>query len=235
MLGIADEQEARATRGDAFIEATQSGGGLSTLMLAVVDITAALAALAQRGVPADRYEVHADDGRKICDVAELKETDRALVDLRIVQYVEPSAQRIARHAAAGLFRHAFPLKRLDHLAMVAPSLEETTRFWTETLGIPVTGEISTPALIIRQLTIGDAVLELLGPATPESPIAARPPGLISMTAFEVPDLNAAVAQARAAGFTAPDPATGVLPGTRTATIPATEMSGIGLQLLEYVE
>jgi hypothetical protein len=49
----------------------------------------------------------------------------------------------------------------------------------------------------------------------------------------VPDLDAAVRQARAAGFTAPDPAPGVLPGTRVATIRGPELAGVNLQLLQY--
>jgi 4-hydroxyphenylpyruvate dioxygenase-like putative hemolysin len=89
-------------------------------------------------------------------------------------------------------------------------------------------------MVINQMRVGDVNLELLGPATPESPLAARPPGPASMTAFEVPDVAAAVAHARAAGFTAPDPAPGPLPGTLTATIPGTQLSGLGLQLLQYV-
>jgi hypothetical protein len=64
--------------------------------------------------------------------------------------------------------------------------------------------------------MGDAVLELLGPASLESPIWKRPPGLVGMASWE--DLDAAVALARAAGFAVTDPAAGVLPGTRTATI-----------------
>ena len=46
-------------------------------------------------------------------------------------------------------------------------------------------------------------------------------------------LDQAVAHARAAGFTVPDPAVGVLPGTRTATIPGAELAGLNMQMLEY--
>ena len=55
-----------------------------------------------------------------------------------------------------------------------------------------------------------------------------------MCAFEVADLDTAVATARALGFGPNEPANGILPGTRVATIPAGEMSGVGMQLLEYV-
>jgi catechol 2,3-dioxygenase-like lactoylglutathione lyase family enzyme len=130
--------------------------------------------------------------------------------------------------------HTFPLRRLDHLAAVAHDLDKQCRFWDDVLGVPVFGEVRTPTMIIRQLKIGDAIFELLGPAGPDSPLHKRPAGLVSMAAWEVDDLPAAVAQARAAGFTVPDPAVGVLPGTHTATIPATELGGVAMQLLQYV-
>jgi catechol 2,3-dioxygenase-like lactoylglutathione lyase family enzyme len=130
--------------------------------------------------------------------------------------------------------HDFPLLRLDHLAAFAPDLDAKTRFWTDVLGVPVAGEVVTPTLVIRQLRIGGAVLELLGAASPDSPILQRPPGLLSMASWEVDDLDAAVRQARAAGFTASDPAAGPLPGTRVSTIPAAELAGVNMQLLQYV-
>ena len=55
-----------------------------------------------------------------------------------------------------------------------------------------------------------------------------------MVAFEVDGLNDAVTLARDRGFTVTDPSDGVLPGTRTATIPADQLSGMAMQLLEYV-
>jgi catechol 2,3-dioxygenase-like lactoylglutathione lyase family enzyme len=144
---------------------------------------------------------------------------------------------LVRHATAvqaGLLDHAFPLRRLDHLAVVAHDLEGRTRFWAEVLGVPVAGEVVTPAMVIRQLRVGDGVLELLGPASPDGPLRQRPPGLVSMASWEVPDLDAAVAQAWAAGFSVPDPAAGVLPGTRVATVPGAELAGVNLQMLQYV-
>jgi hypothetical protein len=130
--------------------------------------------------------------------------------------------------------HAFPLRRLDHLAAVAPDLEAKMCFWAEVLGVPVAGEVTTPAMVIRQLRIGDAVLELLGPASADSPIWKRPPGLVSMASWEVADLDDAVGRARGAGFPVPDPAPGVLPGTRIATVPGSDLAGVNLQLLQYV-
>ncbi|MHB8574197.1 MAG: VOC family protein [Dehalococcoidia bacterium] len=113
-------------------------------------------------------------------------------------------------------------------------LDASTCFWTDILEVPLVGEVRTPTTIIRQFQLSDAVVELLGPTSPDSPVARRRPGLLSMAAFEVTDMAAAVAQARAAGFTVADPAPGSLPGTRVTSIAGAELSGFTLQLLEYV-
>ncbi len=135
---------------------------------------------------------------------------------------------------SGLLAHAIDLKRLDHLAAVAPDLETATAFWQDILRIPVWSEIVTATTVIRQMKVGDAIVELLGPAGPDSPIHTRPPGLSSMTAFEVPNLEQAVAVTRAHGFAISDPVTGALPHTRVSRIAAEHLSGLALQLLEYV-
>ena len=134
----------------------------------------------------------------------------------------------------GLLGHALPLIRLDHLATVTHELDQKARFWADVLGVPVAGEVATPAMLIRQLKVGDAVLELLGPTSAESPIWKRTPGLVSMASWQVQDLDSAVAHARAAGFTVTDPAVGVLPGTRIATVQGGELAGVNLQMLQYV-
>ncbi|MCZ7578992.1 MAG: hypothetical protein M5U18_18865 [Dehalococcoidia bacterium] len=90
-------------------------------------------------------------------------------------------------------------------------------------------------MIIRQLQIGDAIFELLGPDGPESRLAGRPASLASMAAWQVSGrLDDAVSLARERGFTVSEPEPGVIPGTRRASIPGDELAGLGMQLLEYV-
>jgi catechol 2,3-dioxygenase-like lactoylglutathione lyase family enzyme len=235
LLRLADRaQAAPRLEGSPLLAALDEPRGLAVVVLRVPDLKAALANLSRAGIEAVAMEIPGGDGTKICDVASLPSQAPGAVNLALVQYTQPHDDAHASLSKAGLLTHDLPVKRLDHLAAIAPDLESATRFWTDVLGVPVSGEIATPVMIIRQFKIGDAIMELLGPATADSPMRSRPAGLVSMTALEVPDLAAAVAHARAAGFSAPDPATGVLPDTRTATIPATELSGLGLQLLEYV-
>jgi catechol 2,3-dioxygenase-like lactoylglutathione lyase family enzyme len=200
-------------------QALAADRGLFAVGLRVADLEGALARLASQGIRGTPFR----DGED--DMAWLPLHEQAGTDIVLVRHESPDA---------GLLAHAFPLKRLDHLAVVTHDLEEKTRFWAGVLGIPVAGEVTTPAMVIRQLRIGDAVFELLGPASPDSPIAKRPPGLVSMASWEVDDLGGAVRQAREAGFTMPDPAEGVLPGTRIATIQGSELAGVNMQLLHYV-
>ncbi|MBX9679557.1 MAG: VOC family protein [Gemmataceae bacterium] len=130
--------------------------------------------------------------------------------------------------------HGFPLRRLDHLAAVTHDLEAKCRYWEKHFGMPITGEVVTPTMVIRQIRIGDAMLELLGPAGVDSPLMKRVPGLISMASWEVADIDESVSQARSAGFEVPDPTPGVLPETRITTLPGTSLAGINMQFLQYV-
>jgi len=206
--------------------------GLSAIILRVSDMDAVLATLAERGIQATSQAIYRPDGTKRIDLAMLPAMPDAATTIWLEQHVASTADRLAEYT--GGRSHALPLKRLDHLAAVAPDLERSCRFWDEVLGVPTVGEVISPTTVVRQLRIGDAMFELLGPATPDSPIRERPPGLNSMCSFEVPDLDAVVAQVRAAGFEVPDPRIGTLPGTKVTTVPSTAMSGLNLQLLQYV-
>lgn len=235
LLSIADEQEAAGNPfGEVVRQAIAAGRGVTMVLLRVSDMQAVAKELSGRGLEIAPQSVTTSDGMRIADVAPLTTEEQAGFNLACVQYAAPMGEIYKRFATQGAFAHAFPLKRLDHLAAFTRDLQETTRFWTDVLGIPVAGEVTTPAMAIHQMRVGDAMLELLGASSPESPLAGRPPGMASMAAFEVPDIDAAAAQARAAGFSASNPGTGALPGTRTATIPPTELAGMALQLLQYV-
>jgi catechol 2,3-dioxygenase-like lactoylglutathione lyase family enzyme len=237
LLGVYDAEKAQLNNPGwgAQTRAMEAGGAVVRLMLGIADVDALMKTLQADGVEALAMEVRREDGSKICDVVRGSLGEKAGCEISFVRYEGDVASRRVRHAAEGLYTHAFPLKRLDHLAVFTPTLEATTRFWVDVLGVPVFGEVKRPGvMIIRQMKIGDAIVELLGPDGPDSPMNNRPAGMASMAAFEVANLDVAVSEARARGFTVPDGAVGILPGTRVATIPAAEMGGIGLQLLEYV-
>lgn len=232
----------RSARGEAFVAAAEQGRGALGVVLATTVLADAVAELRGRGIdvtplphagrsdsPAGAAPVDSATGTPM---VQLRLPADAPFDVYLVQEGGsgiPSAARAQQPGAGG-----FALKRLDHLAAMTRDLDAATRVWVEQIGVPLHGEVTTPSIVIRQFKIGDAIIELIRPASPQSPAAQRPAALSAMAACEVTDMAAAVARARAAGFTLPDAAPGALPGTRVTTIPAAELSGLALQLLEYV-
>ena len=233
LIGISDRAAAMQHRPE-YVAKAEAGGGIAQLSFAAPDAGAVKAALDAASVSYVADEVHGTDGRLICETIRFDDP-RLGARIAICCYPEAMPARAARHRGSGYFTHGFPLKRLDHLALMAPKLEEACAAWDAILGVPVFGEVRGSGMIIRQLKVGDVMVELLGPDSPESPMASRPPGMASMCAFEVSGpLDDAIALARDRGFGPADARAGVLPGTRVTTVPAAELSGIGLQLLEYV-
>ncbi|MFN8636220.1 MAG: VOC family protein [Chloroflexota bacterium] len=231
ILSIATPADAATPNGQRLL--ARADKGLSQLMLRVSDLDAALAELAERGVQPQARVEGVFDGDKQYGVALLQPMADAAAGLGLIQYTRSQQQRYDGYAALG--QHATPLKRLDHVAAVAPDLETSCRFWDDVLGVPTVGEVISPTTVVRQLRIGDAMFELLGPATPDSPIRQRPPGLNSMFSVEVPDLDATIAHAQAAGFEVADRRVGTLPGTIVATIPGAQTNGLNVQLLQYTQ
>lgn len=236
-LALPDREQARAAapeRTAVYLAALDAGRGAARLMLGTDDI-ASLASAVAGGTRAPGVEsVAREGGAKIADVVALEGVADLAANAGAIQYSEGRESQHDRRAAAGYFGHDFPLKRLDHLAVMAANIEASTAAWRDVLGVPVYGEVRGRGILIRQMKIGDAIVELLGPESPDSPLASRPPGLSSMAAWEVDDLDKAVALARERGFSPSEPADGILPGTRVATIPGAELAGVGMQLLEYV-
>jgi hypothetical protein len=213
--------------------AVEEGRGLCAVTLRVHDLDVTVSELRSKGIAMTTFAAASPDGEERATFARLDVEDEAGVPLWLCSYSTKEDGRLAEVEGEDGFNHALPVKRLDHLAAVARNLDAQTHFWTHTLGVPLFGEVVAQTMIVRQFKIGDAIIELLGPNGPDSPIHKRPPGLISMMSLEVPDLAAAVVQTRTVGFTLPDLAKGVLPGTIFATIPATETGGLALQMLQY--
>jgi len=234
LLGIADPAAAATTQSDAALaKRLETGGGAHGLAFTATDAAAVRGALA--GLPGGFTEdaPARDDGTPIATVFRPADPTVLGVPFTVIVYAEPLATRRARHRDAGLFANPLGIRRMDHLAAIVHHPDDVVAAWDRVFGVPVFGEVRTPAMVIRQVKVGDAILELLSPATPDSGIYQRPEGLAAMAAFEVADIQAAVAHARACGFTVADPGPGPLPGTHTSTIPAAEL-GFGLQLLQYV-
>ena len=87
------------------------------------------------------------------------------------------------------------LKRLDHVAVLVPDLEEALAFWQDQLGLPLdhVETISSMAVKIAFLPLGESEIELVQPITEDSGLAKflakRGPGLHHIC-IEVEDIAA---------------------------------------------
>lgn len=94
------------------------------------------------------------------------------------------------------------LKRLDHIAVLVPDLEEALTFWQDQLGLSLdhVETISSMAVKIAFLPLGDSEIELVQPTTEDSGLAKylakRGPGMHHIC-IEVGDIAAKLADLRA--------------------------------------
>jgi len=127
-----------------------------------------------------------------------------------------------------------------HIGIAVPSITEALRFYHDVLGLsPDRGEGGPEAVDgarIVSLHFGDVDVELLEPNDPASPVAKflakRGPG-IHHVCYRVPDLDAALARCRAAGYQLVDekPRRGA-GGRRIAFLHPKATNGILLELTE---
>jgi len=95
------------------------------------------------------------------------------------------------------------IKKINHIAIVTPDLDEATPFWAEALGLTVAHRehVAEQGVDVAMLPIGESSIELLQPTDMESGVARfmekRGPG-IHHICLEVDDLDAALARLKAA-------------------------------------
>lgn len=126
--------------------------------------------------------------------------------------------------------------RIAHLGVAVESIDAALAFYRDVLGLaPGHPEVADGARIVS-LPFGESEVELLEPLTPDGPIAKflakRGPG-IHHVCYRVPDLDAALAACRAAGYRLVDevPRTGA-GGHRIAFVHPKATAGILIELTE---
>lgn len=91
------------------------------------------------------------------------------------------------------------LKRLDHVAVLVPDLEEALAFWQDQLGLSLdhVETVSSMAVKIAFLPLGESEIELVQPTSEDSGLAKflekRGPGLHHIC-IEVDDIAAKLAE-----------------------------------------
>jgi len=126
--------------------------------------------------------------------------------------------------------------QIAHVGVAVNDLEEALAFYRDVLGLQPHPAETVDGATIVSLPFGDSEVELLTPRDPASPIAKflarRGPG-IHHICYRVPDLDAALAACRRAGYRLIDdsPRTGA-GGRRIAFLHPKATSGILLELTE---
>lgn len=95
------------------------------------------------------------------------------------------------------------IKKINHIAIVAPDLDEATGFWAEALGLTVskTEVVESQAVKVAFLPVGESKIELLEPTDENSGVAKymekRGPGIHHLC-LEVDDIEETLSQLKAA-------------------------------------
>ena len=126
--------------------------------------------------------------------------------------------------------------RIAHIGIAVPDIDAALAFYRDVLGLAPHAPEQADGATIVSLPFGDAEVELLAPRTADGPIAkflARRGAGIHHICYRVPDLDAALAACRAAGYRLIDetPRTGA-GGRRIAFVHPKATAGILLELTE---
>lgn len=126
--------------------------------------------------------------------------------------------------------------RIAHVGVAVTDLDAALAFYRDVLGLTPHPTEEADGAAIVSLPFGESEVELLAPIRTDSPIARflerRGPG-IHHICYRVPDLDAALASCRAAGYRLVDdvPRTGAT-GRRIAFVHPKATAGILLELTE---
>ena len=99
------------------------------------------------------------------------------------------------------------VKKISHIGVAVPSIDEYVGFFKDVLQLELTGTevVEDQKVKVAFLTVGESRMELLEPTSEDSPVAkyiAKNDGKpkIHHVAYEVSDLEAALAEVKAKGI-----------------------------------
>jgi methylmalonyl-CoA/ethylmalonyl-CoA epimerase len=133
------------------------------------------------------------------------------------------------------------IKKVSHIAIAVPDIEEGAKFYAEKLGLAMVGreDVAGSKVTVGFIPVGETRIELLQPDAPDSPITKfleiRGPGLQHIC-FEVDDVVAELKRLDAAGVKLIDkvPHPGAH-GTMVAFIHPSATGGVLVELSQQME
>ena len=130
------------------------------------------------------------------------------------------------------------MTRINHVAVVVPSLDAALAFWRDALGLPLSGteNVAAEAVNVAFLPVGESNIELLQPTDDASGVARyldkRGPGLHHLC-LEVDDIDAMLARLGAHDVELINPAAlSRADGTRYAFVHPRATGGVLVELYQ---
>jgi methylmalonyl-CoA/ethylmalonyl-CoA epimerase len=131
--------------------------------------------------------------------------------------------------------------RIDHLGIAVQNLDDSIRFYCDTLGLPLKciEEVESQKIRVAFLPVGESKFELLEPTDPESPIAKfidKKGAGIQHVALRVENIEAEIERLKTAGvqFIGDKPTIGA-GGAKIIFIHPKSTNGVLLELCEKHE
>jgi catechol 2,3-dioxygenase-like lactoylglutathione lyase family enzyme len=130
------------------------------------------------------------------------------------------------------------VRSIHHVAFDVEDAEAASRSWDQWFGLPLTQQLTSERMGARVLIhrAGDATVEFVSATTADGPVAQRIArrgyGLFGL-AFQVANLDGAVAAVRSASVEIGEPTGGVLSGGRVARIAPASAYGVEAQYLHF--
>jgi methylmalonyl-CoA/ethylmalonyl-CoA epimerase len=130
------------------------------------------------------------------------------------------------------------LTKINHIGIAVRSLDEALPFYRGNLGMAFTGieEVAEQKVRVAMLRVGESMIELLEPTTDDSPVAKfieKYGSGIHHIAYEVADIEAAIAALQAAGSRMIDEKPrGGAHGTRIAFVHPKSSNGVLTELCQ---
>lgn len=130
------------------------------------------------------------------------------------------------------------LTKINHIGIAVKSIDEALPFYRGNLGMSFAGieEVAEQKVRVAMLRVGESMIELLEPTTDDSPVAKfieKFGSGIHHIAYEVADIEAAIAELRASGARMIDEKPrGGAHGTRIAFIHPKSSNGVLTELCQ---
>ncbi|MHB8089214.1 MAG: methylmalonyl-CoA epimerase [Anaerolineaceae bacterium] len=132
------------------------------------------------------------------------------------------------------------MKKVNHIAVAVPDIEEALKFWRDAMGIDVhhVEDVPSQKSKVAFLPVGDTEVELVQPTSDDSGVAkfvAEKGGGMHHLCFEVDDCAAIMAELKAKGIRLLSEEPNVLPGRKMAFIHPKSTGGVLVELYEITK